>query len=198
VIDATAGSDVEGSDLAASVTPDPAICVRTGRQSQPLHHVCVEEVMVGLTKKDRVALLRSVWLFERCTSREIALLDRATSEAEVPAGRVLATQGELGREFVVIVDGKAEVTRDGIQIATLGAGSFFGEMSLLDQQPRTATVTTVEPTRLLVMTPTEFNSVVSTMPSVDRKMLVVLVERLREIEAKYVPDAERVSPTELT
>jgi len=154
--------------------------------------------MVGLTKKDRVALLRSVWLFERCTSREITLLDRATSEAEVPAGRELAKQGELGREFVVIVDGKAEVTRDGVQIAMLGAGSFFGEMSLLDQQPRAATVTTVEPTRLLVMTPTEFNSVVSTMPSVDRKMLVVLVERLREIEAKYVPAAERLSPTELT
>ena len=150
-----------------------------------------------MTRKDRISLLRSVWLFERCTNREIAALDHASTETEVPAGRVLARQGEAGREFVVIIAGKAEVTRDGTSIAMLDAGSFFGEMSLLDQRPRSATVTTMEPTRLLVMTPTEFNSVVSTMPSVDRKMLIVLCDRLRAIEAKYVPAAERISPADL-
>jgi CRP/FNR family transcriptional regulator, cyclic AMP receptor protein len=140
-----------------------------------------------LTKKDRVELFGSVWLFERCSRRELDVLQRAATELDVEAGRSLATQGELGREFIVIVSGKAEVTRDGTHVADLGAGSFFGEMSLLDHEPRAATVTTTEPTHVLVMSANGFDTVVTTMPSVDRKMLTVLAQRLRDIEEKYVP-----------
>jgi CRP-like cAMP-binding protein len=109
----------------------------------------------------------------------------------------LTKQGEHGREFVVIVEGKAVVTRDGTEIAILGPGSFFGEMSLLDGKPRTATVTTTERTRILVLTTAAFNGVVSTMPSVDRKMLTVLTGRLRDIEAKYVPADQRDTHPEI-
>jgi CRP/FNR family transcriptional regulator, cyclic AMP receptor protein len=150
-----------------------------------------------VSKKRRLDLLGSVWLFERCSRRELDVLSSAATALQVPAGRTLAKQGELGREFVVIVDGKAEVTRDGTQIGVVGPGSFFGEMSLLDGKPRTATVTTVEPTHVLVMTAAAFNSVVATMPSVDRKMLMVLTDRLREIEAKYVPAHERSTHTDI-
>jgi CRP/FNR family cyclic AMP-dependent transcriptional regulator len=144
-----------------------------------------------VSKKRRLDLLGSVWLFERCSRRELDVLSSAATALQVPAGRTLAKQGELGREFVVIVDGKAQVTRNGTEIGVVGPGSFFGEMSLLDGKPRTATVTTLEPTHVLVMTAAAFNSVVATMPSVDRKMLMVLTDRLREIEAKYVPTHER-------
>jgi CRP-like cAMP-binding protein len=144
-----------------------------------------------ITKKRRVDLIGNVWLFERCSQRELDVLQSAATALQVPAGRVLAEQGELGREFVVIVDGKASVTRDGTEIAVLGGGSFFGEMSLLDGRPRSATVTTLEPTQILVLTSGGFRNVVNTMPSVDRKMLAVLAERLRDIETKYVPAHER-------
>ena len=144
-----------------------------------------------ITKKHRVDLLHRVWLFEQCSQRELDLLQGAATDIEVPSGKPLTTQGEHGREFVVIVEGKAVVTRDGTEIAVLGPGSFFGEMSLLDGNPRTTTVTTTERTRILVLTTAAFNGVVSTMPSVDRKMLTVLAGRLRDIEAKYVPVDER-------
>jgi len=144
-----------------------------------------------ITKKSRMNLLGGVWLFEQCSQRELDLLQRAATEIQVSTGKTLATQGELGREFIVLVDGGAAVTRDGTEIALLGPGAFFGEMSLLDGKPRTATVTTLEPTRVLVLTRAAFTTVVTTMPSVDRKMLTVLASRLRDKEVKYVPAHER-------
>ena len=150
-----------------------------------------------ITKKHRLDLLGAVWLFEQCSRRELDLLQRAATLLDVPAGRALAEQGAPGKEFVVLVEGSAAVTRDGTQLAVLGPGSFFGEMSLLDGNPRAATVTTLEPTRLLVLTSTEFITVVSTMPSVDRKMLSVLASRLRDVEAKYVPANERNTSTDI-
>jgi CRP-like cAMP-binding protein len=150
-----------------------------------------------VSKKRGRDLLGNVWLFERCSSRELDLLQSAATEMEFPVGKELTTQGELGRHFMVIVEGEAEVTRDGTQIARLGPGSFFGEMSLLDGQPRTATVTTVEPTRVLMLTTDAFNGALAAMPSVDRKMLTVLAARLRDIEVRYVPVNERSTNTDI-
>jgi CRP/FNR family cyclic AMP-dependent transcriptional regulator len=150
-----------------------------------------------VTKKRRLELLGDVWLFERCSGRELDVLQGAATEVHLPAGRILASQGERGQQFIVIVDGKAEVTRDGTEIAVLGPGSFFGEMSLLDGEPRTATVTTLEPTRVLALTSAAFKKVVTTMPSVNHKMLTVLTARLRDIETKYVPARERTAPSDL-
>jgi CRP-like cAMP-binding protein len=150
-----------------------------------------------LRKQQGIELLRSVWLFERCSYRELDALQRIATPIDVPAGKVLTTQGDVGREFFVIVSGKAEATRGRVSIATLGAGSFFGEMALLDRRPRTATVTTLEPTTVLVITAREFNARVESMPSVDRKMLVVLAERLRDVEARFVPADARVTNPDL-
>ncbi len=151
-----------------------------------------------LRKQDSIEALRSVWLFERCTKRELAGLQRIATALEIEAGRDLTTEGDLGREFFVILQGKVEATRSGVSIATLGAGSFFGEMALLDRQPRTATVTTLEPTTVLVITASEFNEFLESMPSVDRKMLIVLAERLRDVEARFVPPDARVMNPEVT
>ena len=144
-----------------------------------------------VTKKRRLELLGSVWLFAQCSNRELNTLESAATEMQLEAGKILTQQGEIGRHFVVIVEGKVEVTRDGTQMAVLGPGSFFGEMSLLDGQPRTATATTIEPTHVLMLTTAAFNEVLATMPSVDRKLLTVLAARLRDVEARYVPANER-------
>ena len=150
-----------------------------------------------VTKKRRLELLRSVWLFEACSHRELSVLESAATEMQLPTGKILTEQGAVGRHFVVIVAGEVEVTRDGTQIALLGPGSFFGEMSLLDGEPRTATATTVEPTQVLMLTTAAFNQILATMPSVDRKLLTVLARRLRDIEARYVPANERGGRAEI-
>jgi CRP/FNR family transcriptional regulator, cyclic AMP receptor protein len=150
-----------------------------------------------VTKKRRLDLLGSVWLFEGCSRRELNLLESAATEMNFPAGKALTQQGEQGRHFMVIVEGEVEVTRDGTQIAVLGPGSFFGEMSLLDGQPRTATATTLEATQVLMLTTAAFSEVLTTMPSVDRKLLSVLAKRLRDIEARYVPASDLSARTNL-
>jgi CRP/FNR family transcriptional regulator, cyclic AMP receptor protein len=146
-----------------------------------------------LRKADRIGLYGNVWLFERCTRRELDALQRVATILDVPPGKVLARQGETGREFFVLVAGTAEVTRGHTAVGVLGPGSFFGEMSLLERKPRTASVTTLEPTTVLVMTARDFEDVVKTMPSVDRKMLVALSARLRDIETRYVPADEQLA-----
>jgi CRP-like cAMP-binding protein len=146
-------------------------------------------------KNARIELLRGVWLFERCSRAELTNLASAATAVNVPGGKVLAREGDVGREFFVIVSGTATATRNRVTIGTLGPGDFFGEMALLDRQPRAATVTTCEPTELLVLTTQAFTGMTDTMPSVDRKMLAVLARRLRDMEDRYLP-AERYTPTQ--
>jgi CRP/FNR family transcriptional regulator, cyclic AMP receptor protein len=148
-------------------------------------------------KQQGIELLRTVWLFERCSKRELDAIQRIATPIDVPAGKALTSEGDIGREFFVIVQGKAEATRGDVRIARLGEGSFFGEMALLDHRPRSATVTTLAPTTVLVITSGAFGMLVDTMPSVDRKMLVTLAERLRDVEARFVPADQRVTKPEL-
>ncbi|MEP6623492.1 MAG: cyclic nucleotide-binding domain-containing protein [Acidimicrobiia bacterium] len=140
----------------------------------------------------RIKLLGDVWLFERCSRKELALIASQATPMQIPAGKELAREGEFGREFFVVIAGKVEAVRNGVTIGILGPGSFFGEMALLERQPRVATVVAVEPTEVLVLTTQGFASVVDQMPSVDRKMLTVLATRLRELEDRFVPAGERL------
>jgi CRP/FNR family transcriptional regulator, cyclic AMP receptor protein len=151
-----------------------------------------------MKKNARIELLRNVWLFERCSKKELEALATLATPLDLQAGKVLATQGEQGAEFFVIVSGKAEATREDVTIGTMGPGSFFGEMSLLERLPRVATVTTIEPTSVLVLTAKAFDKLVASTPSVDRKMLIVLANRLRDIESRYVPADARVISTDIS
>ena len=128
-----------------------------------------------------------VWLFEQCSPAEMETLALATMMVDVPAGKVLAREGDLGREFLVIVSGTVEVTRNGVRVGVLGPEDFFGEMALLGRRPRSATVTALEPASILVLAVGAFMQVVSTMPSVDRKMLAVLADRIRDLEDRFLP-----------
>ena len=104
-----------------------------------------------MKRNTRIELLRNVWLFERCSKKELEAIARVATPLDLPAGKLLTTQGQKGSEFFVIVTGTARAVREGVEIGTLGPGSFFGEMSLLEDLPRVATVTTTEPTTVLVV-----------------------------------------------
>jgi CRP-like cAMP-binding protein len=132
-----------------------------------------------LRKDTKVELIRSVPLFSHCSKRELAALATEADELSVPAGKNLTTEGDRGREFMVIVEGTADVKRNGRRINQLGPGSFVGEIALLTGVPRTATVTTTSDALLLVLTDRAFKRVVAQMPSVQGSVMTALAERLQ-------------------
>src|SRR5450631_3928442 len=124
--------------------------------------------------------LAHVSLFRACSPAELDAIVSVTTLIDVPAGRVLCTEGEGGDEFFVIVEGEVTVSVNRAEIATLGPGDFFGEMALLDGGPRVATVTTATPGRLLVLTRPEFNGLLERAPTVCHRILIGLGHRLRQ------------------
>ena len=110
---------------------------------------------MAASKRD---LLRRVPLFAGLGDRELSEVERSSDEVDVPAGTTLTRQGGSGHEFFVIIEGRARVERDGRVLATLGPGDFLGEIALLEERPRMATVTVEEPSRLLVLGHREFHS----------------------------------------
>jgi CRP-like cAMP-binding protein len=108
---------------------------------------------------------------------ELAAIAQQTDEVDVPAGRVLAREGDFGDEFFIIDAGTAEVTRGGDAIAELGPGDFFGEMALLEEDRRTATVTAKTPMSLVVMTRSNFRSLDRAQPQVHATVAKAIAER---------------------
>jgi CRP-like cAMP-binding protein len=131
-----------------------------------------------LAKERKVELLASVPLFAECSRRELREIADAADEIVVPAGTLLTKEGSSGREFVVIIDGAAEVRRRGRKINELGAGDFLGEIALVSRGPRTATVRTTHPTHALVLTAPKVRTLLRRTPSMQWKVLDALAERL--------------------
>ena len=131
-----------------------------------------------LAKDRKVELLASVPLFAECSRRELRQIGEAADEVVVPAGTALTKEGSSGREFIVIVDGAAEVRRRGRKVNELGSGDFLGEIALVSRGPRTATVRTTQPTHALVITAPSFRSLLRRTPSMQWKVLEALAERL--------------------
>ncbi len=132
-----------------------------------------------LRKNAKEQLLREVPLFSHCTKRELAALAAEADELEVAAGAELTREGSLAREFVVLARGAAKVTRNGRVLNRLGGGDFLGEIALLSGGTRTATVTTTEPSVVLVLTDRAFKRVATRIPSVNARLLEALAERLQ-------------------
>jgi CRP-like cAMP-binding protein len=122
--------------------------------------------------------LRHAPLFEGLSRGELIQLARVTEDLEVPAGRVLCREGEIGHEFFVIVDGEVEITRQGERVDTGGSGEFFGEIALIEEIPRMATVTATTPLRFFVLRRQEFHKLLETSPTVERKVLRALARRV--------------------
>jgi CRP/FNR family transcriptional regulator, cyclic AMP receptor protein len=121
--------------------------------------------------------LRSVPFFGGMSKRDLAAIAQQIDEVDVPAGRVLAREGDFGNEFFIIDAGTAEVTRGGDTLAELGPGDFFGEMALLEEDRRTATVTAKTPMSLFVMTRSNFRSLDRTQPEVHATVAKAIAER---------------------
>jgi CRP/FNR family transcriptional regulator, cyclic AMP receptor protein len=128
----------------------------------------------------KVQALKGVPLFEGLSHRELVQLERVCEDLKVEPGKVLCREGEVGREFFVLVHGKVQVTRKGRRVSTLTGGDFLGEIGLLTELPRTATVTAETPVRLFVLTSREFHAVLDRNRNVERKVLRTLARRLAE------------------
>jgi CRP-like cAMP-binding protein len=139
--------------------------------------------MVG--KKQYLEHLRDVALFASCSDRDLGKIARAGDEVVVPAGYVLADQGQAGREAYVILEGSATVRRNGKKVATAGPGTLVGELSLLDHGPRTATVTADTECSLLVLDQRHFAVLIDDVPTIAHKILGVLAGRIRDLDRKY-------------
>jgi len=109
---------------------------------------------------------------------------RASDEVSLPAGRHLCEQGQIGREAFIILEGNAEVRRNGRKVATLKKGDCVGELALLDHGPRTATVTADGPLKVLVLGAREFAGIVDEVPPIAHKLLKSLAARIRELDTK--------------
>ncbi len=128
----------------------------------------------------KVKALKSAPLFDGLSRKELTQLARVSEDLEVEPGTVLCKEGDIGHEFFVIVDGKLKVSRRGRRIATRSAPDFVGEIALLEELPRTATVTTETPVRLFALTRKDFRHLLDENPSVERKVMRALARRLAE------------------
>jgi CRP-like cAMP-binding protein len=134
---------------------------------------------------ERVELLRHASLFSDCTDDELSRIAGLAMPRDAAVGELLCTEGAPGDDFFVVVDGAAEASVGGEKVGDLGAGSFFGEMALIDGGDRTATVTATSAMRLLVLGRTDFNSMLATaMPTLAPKLLDVVGQRMRELQAQ--------------
>lgn len=129
-------------------------------------------------------MLGRIPLFRGCSKDELKHIDKAATQVEYPVGHVLCTEGAVGRELIMIIEGEAEVERGGNVVTTVGPGDFIGEMSLLDGGPRSATVTTTSAVDALVLSTREFWQVLDEVPALAHRLLRTLAERLRAMDER--------------
>jgi len=129
-------------------------------------------------RDEKVRLISRVPLFEGCSQAELARIAAIATQIELPKGDVLFQEGAPGDDFFVLVKGSADVRKDKRHIATLKAGDFAGEIALLSNAPRTATVTATSPITALRATRKGFSELLKLSPSIQQKVLTALAERL--------------------
>lgn len=118
-------------------------------------------------------------IFANCTPEEIAAIASVAQESHFEPGQIIVTQGTPGQAFYLVLSGRVEILRDGTSLGAFGPGDFFGEMSLLDQAPRSATIRAIDPTQCLMMSSWDFKALLERHPSIAVKLLEVLSRRLR-------------------
>jgi CRP-like cAMP-binding protein len=133
-----------------------------------------------LRKNAKVELIKRVPLFSQCSKRELAEVAAVADEIDLREGKELTRQGRPGREFFVLIEGEADVRKNGRKIATMKGGDFFGEIALVSSKPRTATVVATTPVRVLVLTERSFKRLLERSPSIQLKVLQALAERISD------------------
>jgi CRP/FNR family transcriptional regulator, cyclic AMP receptor protein len=135
-----------------------------------------------MAPKSYLEQLRKIPLLSACSTRELQQVARAADEVDVDGGATLMKEGTRAREAFVIMSGTAEVLRAGKVVATVGPGDCVGELGLLDNEPRNATVVATEPMRLLVLPAQAFSALLEDAPGMTRKLLRYMAGRLRELD----------------
>jgi CRP/FNR family transcriptional regulator, cyclic AMP receptor protein len=140
--------------------------------------------MIALKRRtdQSVAQLRDMDLFSACSKAELRHIGSLTMMVTMDKGAILVEEDKPGLEFFVIAKGRATASRNGLWLAEFGAGSFFGELALLDRGQRTATVVADTDMSLLVFSPTEFHTLRWSVPSVGYKMTAEVSRRLRHAD----------------
>lgn len=133
---------------------------------------------MALRRNAKVNLIREIPLFAHCSRAELAEVASIADEVDVGAGKELIREGDQGREFFILIEGSAEVRRRGRKVHTLKPGEFFGEIALISRSPRTATVTATSDSRLLVITPSAFRTLLEHSPRIQIRVLEALADRL--------------------
>jgi CRP-like cAMP-binding protein len=134
-----------------------------------------------LTRDRKSSLLAAARLFDGVDADGMDRIAAVAVEVEFPDDHVIARQGEIGTGFFVIVDGGVRVVRDGAEIARLGPGDFFGELSVLDGRPRVAQVVADGPTTCLALASWDFEAVLLAEPRLSLSILRGLAGRLRDL-----------------
>lgn len=137
------------------------------------------------TGKSTVSHLKNIPLFSECSAKELSLVVKNSKERVLKAGTVIMDQGQTGREAYVILDGSASIKRNGKKIGTAKTGAVIGELSLLDNGPRTATVTADSDVTLLVVTERGLKATIENIPAISRKLLKALATRVRELDRAH-------------
>ncbi len=132
---------------------------------------------------EKIERLQEVPIFRRCSRRQLRAVARITGVFDAPANTVLTRTGDAGREFFLILDGTARVEVSARKRLRLGPGDFFGEMSLLDGEPRSATVVAETGLRLLVIDSRNFWAVLNEVPELTHNIMATLSRRVRQAES---------------
>jgi CRP/FNR family cyclic AMP-dependent transcriptional regulator len=133
-------------------------------------------------RSDKIDLLKKVPLFSNLTQRDLGKISKHVDQVQVERERVLAQEGKIGWEFIFVVNGKARVEKKGKLIRQLSRGDFFGEISLIDGEPRTATVIAETDMTIWTVHKRSFDHLLDTIPGLQKKMLVSLCKYLRRAE----------------
>ncbi len=136
--------------------------------------------------KSRQEHLATVPLFSSCSAKDLDTIAKLTEEVTVSAGDVLVRQGATGYECYVISSGSVSVEINGELVATLHAGEHFGELALIDGQPRSATVTALTECMLIVLGPVQLSTAIATVPGLTMKLLAGLSTRIRSGNVAYL------------
>ena len=131
-----------------------------------------------LGKDGKVELIKKVPLFSKLSKKGLEEVAHIADELDLPEGKVMASEGDRGREFFVLLEGAADVTKGDKSINTMNAGDFFGEIALVTKMPRTASVTATTDVRVLVITERDFGSLLKHSEEVSRAVAEALAERI--------------------
>ena len=131
-----------------------------------------------LGKDGKVELIKKVPLFSKLSKKELEEVAHIADELDLPNGKLMAEEGDRGREFFVLLEGEADVTKGEKSINTMHEGDFFGEIALVTKMPRTATVTATTDVRVLVITERDFGALLKHSEEIGRGVAEALAERV--------------------